>query len=109
MPRIRARDHVARRPVAADSDSGTLERNTATTTATLTPPPCSSETPIAADSGIPSSTAPSTIPAAAPPGPGPLERLRFAPPIPSSTRSPPKNTSDPSARPAEVESRPPAL
>ena len=75
MPRIPARDQVARRPVAADSDSGTLERNTATTTATLTPPPWSSETPIAADSGIPSRIAPSTIPARRPAGPGPARAL----------------------------------
>ena len=107
--RICREDHVARRPVAAESDSGTLERNTATTTATLTPPPSSSEIPIAADSGMPSSTAPSTIPSAAPPARGRVERLRSAPPIRSSARSPAKNVEGPRASPAEVESSPPAL
>ena len=104
---ILAPDIRARRPVAADSDSGTLERNTAITTATLTPSPSIIETPIAADSGMPSRIAPSTMPSAAASGPGPLERLRSAPPIRSSARSPRKKTSEPAASPAAAASKPP--
>lgn len=55
----------ARSPVDADIDSGMLERKTATTMAVLTPAPSSRLMPMAADSGMPSSRAPSTR--AAPP------------------------------------------
>jgi len=51
-PRIhRGECPALRSPVAADSDSGTLDRNTAATTATPTPPPPSSDAPMATDSG----------------------------------------------------------
>ena len=46
----------------AEIDSGRLEMKTATMNETLTPPPETSVRPIAADSGIPSSSAPSTMP-----------------------------------------------
>ena len=47
-------------PVVAAIASGRFERNTAAIRATLTPPPSTSVTPITIDSGIPSSTIPST-------------------------------------------------
>ena len=60
-PRIQPVDlPEALRPVVADIDSGMLDRNTAATIATPTPPPPSRLMPIAADSGMPSSSAPST-------------------------------------------------
>ena len=46
--------------------SGRFERNTAASTATLTPAPSSSPSPITADSGMPSRTIPSTIASAEP-------------------------------------------
>ncbi len=57
------------RSLDAEIDSGTLDRNTATITATLAVSPVSSEAPITTDSGMPSRTAPSddpeTVPTAA--------------------------------------------
>ena len=60
-PRIQPVDRPdALSPVVADIDSGMFDRNTAATMATPTPPPPSRLMPIAADSGMPSSRAPST-------------------------------------------------
>ena len=55
-----------REPVVAAIASGRFERNTAASTATLTPAPSSSPSPITADSGMPSRTIPSTIARAEP-------------------------------------------
>src|SRR3954447_3359145 len=63
-------------PDDADRDSGMFERKTAATTATPTPPPLMRLTPIAADSGMPSSSAPSTRAAAPAPSWGPFGLLR---------------------------------
>ena len=79
---------AARMPVAEDNPSGRLDSATAAMNARLGAPPCRKVTPIAADSGIPSSSAPSAsaVPeaAAAPaarsrrqlavPRPGPLDQ-----------------------------------
>ena len=67
--------------ISADNDSGTFDRNTAATTAALTAPPLSRLTPIATDSGTPSSSAPTTIAAAEPPCCWPPERFRWLPPL----------------------------
>ena len=56
--------------------SGRFERNTAAITATLTPVPSRSPSPITADSGMPSSTIPSTIASAEPAPAVPLICLR---------------------------------
>src|SRR4051794_19914894 len=76
----------------ADSDSGILETNTATTMAALTPPGSSTDRPIAADSGMPSSTAPTTMGTAPPP---------------LMTRLTAKNVRAPAARPLAAASAPP--
>src|SRR3954468_19482948 len=58
-PRMYAVDRpLAFMPDEAERPSGMLERKTAATTATPTPPPSMRLTPIAADSGMPSSSAP---------------------------------------------------
>ena len=54
----------ARTRPSAEIDSGRFEMKTATMNETLTPPPAIRVSPIAADSGIPSSSAPSTMPPA---------------------------------------------
>src|SRR3954447_21963636 len=60
-PRIHGVDRPdALSPVVADIDSGMFDRNTAATMAVPTPPPPIRLMPIAADSGMPSSRAPST-------------------------------------------------
>lgn len=58
MPGARAPD--ARIPLDDDIDSGRFEMNTAASTATPTEPPSIRVRPITADSGMPSSTAPSS-------------------------------------------------
>ncbi len=74
-------------PVAADMDSGMLERNTAATTATPTWPPPSREAPMATDSGMPSISAPTTMAGAEPSACCPPERFRACPPRRSIARS----------------------
>ena len=86
------RDHPPRtRSLEAEIDSGMLDRNTATITATLAVSPVSSEAPITTDSGMPSRTAPSTIPR--PPPEDPFSHRSIA-------TSPTKKTSAPAAKPS---------
>src|SRR4051794_28028500 len=72
-------------PVVLDSDSGMLDKKIAIMAAVLTAPPCIILTPIAMDSGIPSSKEPNAIANPLPPssdseGCLPPDRLRcFAP------------------------------
>ena len=73
--------------------------NTATTNAVLTPSPVDSVAPRTIDSGMPSSTAPSTMPNGESPAWSPLERLRLAPPIRSMAASPRKKTRAPAISP----------
>ena len=68
------------RPLDAASDSGRLERKTATTNAIADPSPSTSATPIAADSGMPSRTMPSTIASAPPSAWSPPELFRASAP-----------------------------
>ena len=84
----------------AATDSGRLERKTATITAALTPSPDSRPSPITIDSGTPSSTIPSTIARPVPPAWRPWERLRSEPPIRSMSASPAKNARLPANSPA---------
>ena len=87
------RDHPPRtRSLEAEIDSGMLERNTATITATLAVSPVSSDAPITTDSGMPSRTAPSTIPSPPPPE-EPFSHRSIA-------TSPRKKTSAPRAKPS---------
>src|SRR5919107_509030 len=88
-------------PALAERDSGMFDRNTAMTTARPTEPPPRRLTPIAADSGIPSSRAPRTRAVDADPDASsvPVGSLRSAPPLCSSTQSPPKNVMEPAASP----------
>ena len=87
------RDHPPRRrSLDAEIDSGMLDRNTATITATLAVSPVSSDAPITTDSGIPSRTAPSTIPNPPPPPDEPFNRRSIA-------TSPRKKTIAPSGKP----------
>ncbi len=82
----------------------TLERKTAATIAVLTVVPPTSEEPIAADSGMPSSSAPRTS-AIAPPALAWVcwvGLLRRCPPRESMTQSPAKKTRAPATRPDTV-------
>src|SRR5215204_3263433 len=67
-------------PEAEDRPSGTLERKTAATRAALILPPSSRLIPIAADSGMPSMSAPMAMAVAESPC-LPPEFLRRAPPL----------------------------
>ena len=111
-------------PVVADIDSGMFDRNTAATTATPTWPPPIRLMPMAADSGMPSSSAPSTraapLDAAAPEAafadppdaalvsafgsgrrtPPWTGLLRRCPPRRSISQSPVKKVTEPAARPS---------
>ena len=89
---------------AEDRPSGTFEIATAAMNARLGTPPCSSVIPIAADSGTPSSSAPSasTVPDAASSRPEPDDILRLPAPRRETTRSPTKNARLPSAIPTTV-------
>jgi hypothetical protein len=89
--KMRPRDQPSRRrSLEAATASGTLERNTATTTAMLAESSLISDAPITTDSGMPSSTAPRTIPS--PPGCEPAPFSRF-----SIRMSPAANISAPAA------------
>ena len=92
-PRMYAVDRpLAFMPALADMDSGMFERNTATTTGMPTLPPPSRLTPIAADSGIPSSSAPRTRAVEPAPTCGPpIGCFCWLPPRRSIHRSPAKN------------------
>lgn len=97
------------RPADADIDSGMLERNTAATIATPTSPPPNRLDPIAADSGMPSSNAPSTS-AVAPPAETwvwLMGLLRRCPPRWSMSQSPMKNVAAPAHSPPMTEPEPP--
>jgi hypothetical protein len=75
--RILDRIHPALdRPVVAATASGRFDRKTAASTATLTPSPVRRLSPITIDSGMPSSTIPSTIARGEPSACSPPERLR---------------------------------
>ena len=96
---------AARIPVDEDSPSGRLDSATAAMNARLGEPPCRNVTPIAADSGIPSSSAPraSAVPeAAAAPAAGATDILRFRAPARSIITSPTKNVRLPAAKPNAV-------
>jgi hypothetical protein len=80
--------------------SGRFDRNTATRTATLTPSPESNPTPSTTDSGIPSSTVPSTMAFGESVCCRPLIDFRAAPPARSMRRSPTKKVSAPANRPS---------
>jgi hypothetical protein len=75
--------------------------NTAASTATLTPPPPTSVDPSTTDSGMPSSTVPSTIASATPPARAAGSMLlRPAPPIRSISVSPAKKVVTPAENPS---------
>src|SRR6478735_4961842 len=93
-------------PADADIDSGMLERKTAASTATPTVPPPTRLIPIAADSGRPSSSAPSTSAAEDAPAAGPFGLLRRCPPRLSMSQSPAKKVSAPALSPSTTASAP---
>ena len=74
---------------------------------TLIPPPQSSVRPIAADSGIPSSSAPRTIARGSPSAVLAARALVVAAALPSRIRSPKKKVSAPPASPIAAEPPPP--
>ena len=107
---MRLRVHPAvPRPVVAAIASGRLERNTATSMATLTEPAWSTVRPSTSDSGIPSSTIPRTMASGDPASWAPLECLRAAPPIRSISASPTKKTAAPTNRPTATPPSPSAV
>src|SRR5690242_6483126 len=99
-PRMRLAAQPERaNPLVAAIASGMFESATATKNAALMLPETTIVSPRTSDSGIPSSTMPSTIASADPSACLPDERFRSAPPIRSISTSPTKKTAEPAKRP----------
>src|SRR3954447_15117520 len=97
------------KPVVAAMPSGKFETNTATSMETPISPVCNNVRPRTADSGMPSSIAPSTIANPEPSGGAPPMSLRSPYPKWSITRSPSVNTAAPANNPSAVDFSAPSV